>query len=331
MRWLNSSSALAGGSAMLAQQELAGCLEVGGRGELLPVGLRWFRRLRGDDAGAHGDRQRRVGTRDAELDHVGAEVVAVAAEPRLRVDVDVELVNALIRGGGRAHTQRVQVVRDGRVVEVLGGVIDREVHCLAWSVGAQTCAVIIMRSAGATPPKRRSEMSASASASSEPTLSRRSRVGRPARRRHCERGSQGRRGSARGAGRGRSCRGAWSASSSASRTAPIEAATESEVARREEQEARDARGARCARGGAPIGLQAAYRLQQRERLPVAHGARVVSGALLLAGRGERDAQHPQHHVGALEAPARVEEGIGLVAEHGARRNAPEERRAVPST
>ena len=65
---------------------------------------------------------------DAELEHLGAEVVEVAADARLRLDARVELVAALRGGRRRAHAQRVEVVGHRRVVVVLGQEADREVH-----------------------------------------------------------------------------------------------------------------------------------------------------------------------------------------------------------
>jgi len=85
---------------------------------------------------------------------------------------------------------------------------------------------------------------------------------------------------------------------------------------------RHGRGARRGDTGAAEGLQPADRAEQREGLPVARRRTA------LAGRGQRDAQHPQHHVGGLEAPAGVEEGVGLVAQHRPRGDPPEQRRAV---
>ena len=66
--------------------------------------------------------------RDAELDHLRAEVVEVAVQPRLGVDAHDEVLDAL--GGHRRglHAQRVEVVRDRGLVAVLGQVADREVH-----------------------------------------------------------------------------------------------------------------------------------------------------------------------------------------------------------
>ena len=77
---------------------------------------------------------------DAELDHLGAEVVEVAADPRLRLDAGVELVAALGGGGRGAHPQRVQVVGDRRVIVVLGQEADREVHLALTSSGLRPAA-----------------------------------------------------------------------------------------------------------------------------------------------------------------------------------------------
>ena len=66
--------------------------------------------------------------RDAELQDLRPEVVEVAAHARLGLDARMELVAALRGGRRRAHTQRVEVVADLRVVAVLGEVADREVQ-----------------------------------------------------------------------------------------------------------------------------------------------------------------------------------------------------------
>jgi hypothetical protein len=64
----------------------------------------------------------------AELDDLGAEVVEVALQPRLRIHAHVEVVDALRGSGGRANAQGIEVVRDPRLVAVLGEVPDVEVH-----------------------------------------------------------------------------------------------------------------------------------------------------------------------------------------------------------
>ena len=69
-----------------------------------------------------------MGLGDAELDDLGAVVVQVALQARLGVDADVEVVDALGRGGGRPHAQGVEVVGDPALVGVLGQVADGEVH-----------------------------------------------------------------------------------------------------------------------------------------------------------------------------------------------------------
>ena len=79
--------------------------------------------------------------RHAELEHLGAEVVDVAADAGLGVDPHVELVAALVRRRRRAHAQRVEVVGDRPVVGVAREVADREVHRRGvrrrWSCGAR--------------------------------------------------------------------------------------------------------------------------------------------------------------------------------------------------
>ncbi len=87
----------------------------------------------------------------------------------------------------------------------------------------------------------------------------------------------------------------------------------------EEQEARDRARVRRRGDRAAVGLEAADRLEQRERL--AGGRRVVAGR-------EGDAQHPQHEVGRLHVAAGVEERLRLVAEHRAVAEAPHERDAL---
>ncbi len=110
------------------QQELAGRLDVGveASADHGPCGGSGGALVH--DAGAHVDRQRLVRRRDAELEHLGAGVVEVARDARLRVDPRVELVAALRRGRRRPHPQRVEVVADRRALSVLGRVADREVH-----------------------------------------------------------------------------------------------------------------------------------------------------------------------------------------------------------
>ena len=124
------------------EQVLAGGLEVGRRAELLPERVGRGGGFGGDDAGTDVDHQRAVRLGNPELDDLRAEVIAVAPEPRLRIDPHVELVAALVGGRRGTDTQGVEVVADGSRVLVLGGVVDREVH-----------QAVIMRSAGATPPK----------------------------------------------------------------------------------------------------------------------------------------------------------------------------------
>jgi hypothetical protein len=68
-----------------------------------------------------------------------------------------------------------------------------------------------------------------------------------------------------------------------------------------------------------VGVEAADGLQQDQR-----GA--VRGCHLVGG--QRDAQHAQHHVRHLEQAARVEEALGLVAQHRAVRDSPDQRGAL---
>ena len=75
------------------------------------------------------------------------------------------------------------------------------------------------------------------------------------------------------------------------------------------------------RGGTPAGR----RRRRAARAPARRAARRRRDS---PGAGQRDAQHPQHHVSGLEAAARVEEGVGVVAQHRARGDAPEQRRAA---
>ena len=90
----------------------------------------------------------------------------------------------------------------------------------------------------------------------------------------------------------------------------------------EQQEARDRVGVRRRGHRAQVGVKAADRLQQDQRR-----ARRRRGRVLAAG-GSRHAQHPQHHVGDLDQAARVEEALGLVAQHRAVGDAPDQRRAL---
>ncbi len=83
---------------------------------------------------AHVDRQLLVVGGNAELEHLGAEVVEVAADARLGLDARVELVAALRGGRRRAHAQRVEVVGHRPAVAVLGQVADREVHVAVTSL-----------------------------------------------------------------------------------------------------------------------------------------------------------------------------------------------------
>ena len=135
----------AGGAAVLVdadrlvrpvEQELATGRAVGGRAERLPGRARDGGRRRGDDPGADVDREVVVRGRDAELDDLGAEVVEVALQPRLGVDADVEVVDALRGRGGRPHAQGVEVVGHRMVVAVLREVADAEVHAADHQPGA---------------------------------------------------------------------------------------------------------------------------------------------------------------------------------------------------
>ena len=118
---------------------------------------------------------------------VRAEVVEVLVQARLGVDADAEVVDALRRRRRRLDAQRVEVVRDGRVVAVLGEVADREVHQAVGQPGDRRARC--RRSSGAA-------MSASTCASSRWTVPSVSpTVG--ALRRPRARGSRGRRSAAR--------------------------------------------------------------------------------------------------------------------------------------
>ncbi len=70
---------------LLGEQELAAGLAVGGRGHLVPAGVGRGRGLARHDARADVDAQVVVRLGDAELEDLGAEVVGVAADPRLGV------------------------------------------------------------------------------------------------------------------------------------------------------------------------------------------------------------------------------------------------------
>src|SRR5690606_30213755 len=94
---------------------------------------------------------------DAELDHVGAEVVLVAAQARLWLHAHDEVVDALGAVGGRPHAQHVEVVGDRVVVVVLGQVAQLEVH------------------QERAPAKYRAAMSRSSDCSSRPTSANTSR------------------------------------------------------------------------------------------------------------------------------------------------------------
>ena len=160
---------------------------------------------------------------------------------------------------------------------------------------------------------------------------RRARPGRPRAcppsaavdRRPCARGSRGRPSSATAAGPPAS-RGRTGRRRSARRAAP-----RSRTPRSPGSRARTARSARPGRalGGAgtraPVGLEAADGLQQRQRLAV---AQVRLG--LSPPSGQRHAQHPQDHVGGLDRRARLQERVGLVAQHRAPGHAPEQPAAL---
>jgi hypothetical protein len=113
---------------VVGEQELAARRLVGRGLERLPALVGRLARLGGDHARAHVDREVVVGLGHAELDDLGAVIVEVALQARLRVDADVEVVDALRRGRGRPHAQRVEVVGDPALVAVLGQIPDREVH-----------------------------------------------------------------------------------------------------------------------------------------------------------------------------------------------------------
>jgi len=80
---------------MPRQRELAGGVDVSVAVHALPRSARWFRRIGGDYPRAHIDRKTFVGGGDAELEHLGAEIVEVAADTRLWFDARVELIAAL--------------------------------------------------------------------------------------------------------------------------------------------------------------------------------------------------------------------------------------------
>ncbi len=77
--------------------------------------------------------------------------------------------------------------------------------------------------------------------------------------------------------------------------------------------------------GAPVGLKAADRMQQRERLALVAGVGVRPRR---AARPDRDAEHPQHHVGLLDPAAGLEERAALVAQHRPVDQPPEQRAAL---
>ncbi len=274
-----------------------------------------LRRVGRDDAGAHVDRQALVRARDPELEHLGAEVVEVAAEPRLGVDPHVELVDSAassVVAGRTRSALRLSVT--GAVVAVLGEVADGEVHRQACSDGGAAAAP--RRSSG-----RRCRVDPRQLLAHR---SRRSRAGRRVVGERTRRGSRGRPPGGSGAAPARSCAGSSSALSSASWTRVDRRRDRVRVGALEEQEARDRPGVRAAR--APrAGRPGSRRRPAAARAP----GRRAAGSLVVGAGGQRHAQHAQDHVGRLDAAARVEERVRLVAQHRAVADAPEQRRSAP--
>ena len=267
------------------------------------------------DARADVDRQLAVRARDLELDDLGSEVVGVAVQPDLGRQPDAELVAALPAVAGRLDAERVQVVDDVAVVLVVGQVADREVHSLrSWRARDARRRARRSRSSG---PRCR-DRSARALPVPAPSVSRK----RAARLRGVRR---------------------WSSSSAISRSRRstggeergCASAVRQRVAQRRDRRRDRARGRTlsysrkrttgptvgASRHGAPVGLE-------RRRPPAA--ARVASLSWPSSARlgGDRDAQHPQHHVGLLDPAAGLEERAALVAQHRPVDQAPEQRAAL---
>ena len=77
-----------------------------------------------------------VGLRDPELDHLGAEVVAVLVQTGLGIDPEAEVLEHLVGRAGGLDPQHVEVVPDGLRVGVFGRVADLELHVTTWARAA---------------------------------------------------------------------------------------------------------------------------------------------------------------------------------------------------
>ena len=86
------------------------------------------------------------------------------------------------------------------------------------------------------------------------------------------------------------------------------------------------RSAAVARRGCRPGRRRPRAAARSPRL--AEGRRAVAGLLAVGSGRQRHAQHPQHHVGRLEAAAGLEEGASLIADHRPVDEAPEQRAAL---
>ena len=249
-----------------------------------------------------------MGLGDAELDDLGAVVVEVALQARLGVDAHVEVVDALGRGRRRPHAQGVEVVGHLALVVVLGQVADGEVHAATMvpdrtgevavrDVAVDADQLLLDRLAGGV---QVAAVGLRAPAELE--------VGAQALQ------AQHRLGVARVA------------------VGAVERVVHGVDRRRdrvgvgalEDQEARDRAArwaARAPRGGRPGS-------RRRPAAAPAPGPCSDGARRLRDARRQRDAQHAQDHVGRLDAPAGGEEGGGLVAQHRARGQAPEQRAAL---
>ena len=251
-----------------------------------------------------------VRARDPELDHGRPEVVQVLVQARLGVHAHDEVLDALGRHRRRLDPQRVQIVRDRAAVAVLGQVADGEVHAddgprgglrgvakvAAGDVGIDEAELPLDdlergRDRAVDHRRARAEVEVGHQPR-QPQDGGRAAVGRV---------GGGQRVVQRLDREGHAVR----------------------VVALEQQEAGD--GARVGRRGhgAPVGLEAADGLQQRERLAVED----VRLRLRAVG-GQRDAQHPQDHVGRLDRGARLQERVGLVAQHRPAGHAPEQAAAL---
>ena len=264
----SSPSAVRSGAFGL-EQELAAGLAVARLPERLPRGLGRARCGLRAHARAHVDRQVIVRARDLELDHLGAEVVGVPVQAHLGVEAHAELVAPLAAVRRGLDPQRVEVVDDVAVVAVLRQVADREVH--GWL--AQHSTLQVDRRRG-----RHREVALVDVAIDQLELvlyPARARQ-RSARRRARAAGARGRRSGARAAGRA-----ATSAAARRRSRAP---------AQRLDATRPPIRGTRCRRAGsghrpdgrslpdgAPVGLETADRVQQRERLALAPRLLAASG------------------------------------------------------